>query len=67
MQIVRRCCYCEIEFGLIPPDDASHGICRRHAIEQYKELDMLTEKTQKRIFDAPAHEFCFDMGQVFDG
>ena len=63
--MTRRCCYCEIEFGikLKAGDKVSHGICRRHVIQQFTEngLDL------KEIDAAKEEEFCADLSQVFDG
>lgn len=65
--VIRRCLYCEIEFGvkLTNGERVSSGICRRHAVEQYKANGL--EDEIENLNSAKEEEFCADMSQVFDG
>jgi len=65
--MTRRCCYCEIEFGIKPKagDRISHGICRRHVIQQFTENGL--EKNLDEVYAAKDEDFCADLSQVFDG
>ena len=61
--IVRRCCYCELEFGVKKIPETSHGICLRHCLEQLKEMGM----DKDEFLNREPREFCPDYSQVFDG
>jgi hypothetical protein len=63
----RCCCYCGIEFGIKPKpgDKISHGVCRRHLIDQYIENDL--KEYIREAEAASDHTFCPDMSQVYDG
>lgn len=65
--MTRRCCYCEVEFGikLEKGDRVSHGICRRHVIKQYIENGL--EDKLAEIDAAKDEDFCADLSQVYDG
>lgn len=62
--IVRRCCYCELEFGVKKIPETSHGICLRHYLEQCTEYGL---PANPRANPMNEREFCPDYSQAFDG
>jgi hypothetical protein len=70
MNIVRRCCFCEHEFGIQTIPEASHGTCARHLLSEETKFHMgedLFKFLEERVLDTDPLEFSPDFGVVFDG
>ncbi len=65
--ITRSCLYCEIEFGIKRKvgDRVSHGICKRHQITAY--LDLELPDMAANVPSKPETGYCADLSQGFDG